>query len=234
MCKPYFESRDQYIMPYYQAYAAPYVESYIRPSYEQHVSPIVDTYVVPSLQHVRPYAQQLQNRVLDPASYIIHNLYTKQLEPRIIQVKDFADSEWDKIVKPHIDELVNKIYVQYQIYLEPHVTKTVVAVHPRFLRVQSIAVDRYYRQILPTYRLLAPRVQMVYARTRVIVLTTIYPYIRWAGTNAAVFINRRIWPTVRVLYGQNVEPQLSKIKERLSSYRDSKKLEAIVNAVDHA
>jgi hypothetical protein len=48
----------------------------------------------------------------------------------------------------------------------------------------------------------------------------------------AGFFERRIFPRIRLLYGENVEPQLVRIGERLGRYRDGRKLKAAVDDVD--
>ena len=61
---------------------------------------------------------------------------------------------------------------------------------------------------------------------------TAIPYSKWAWTTGVVFVDRIIWPKLRILYGENVEPQLVRIGERLGRYRDGKKLMAVVDGVD--
>ena len=63
-------------------------------------------------------------------------------------------------------------------------------------------------------------------------LNTAIPYTQWAWTTASVFLDRTVWPKVRILYGENVEPQLVRIGERLGRYRDGKKLKAVIDEVD--
>ena len=57
------------------------------------------------------------------------------------------------------------------------------------------------------------------------------PYAKRAWSSAVVFIDRTIWPQLRILYGENVEPQLVRIGERLGRYRDGKKLKAAMEGV---
>lgn len=226
MCKPYFEIREKvspHLTPYYDTYAAPYISTY--------VAPYVDTYVSPRIDQVRPYANLVQRKVYGPASRIVKNSYSNHAEHRIAHVKDYSDREWERSVKPHIDSLGQKIHAQYQLYLAPHVSRGAVSLRPYLLRAQASGVAVYHRGIVPTYDRLRPRLQGAYAQARAFAIHVAYPRVRWAVQNTTTFVTRRIWPTIRILYGQNIEPQLSKIRERLSSYRDSKKLEAVVDAI---
>jgi hypothetical protein len=61
---------------------------------------------------------------------------------------------------------------------------------------------------------------------------TAIPYSQWAWTTTTVFLDRTVWPKLRILYGENVEPQLVRIGERLGRYRDGKKLKAVIDKVD--
>ena len=63
------------------------------------------------------------------------------------------------------------------------------------------------------------------------VLDTGLPYTQWAWTSTAAFVNRTLWPRLTILYGENVEPQLVRISERLGRYRDGKKAKAVVESV---
>ncbi len=54
----------------------------------------------------------------------------------------------------------------------------------------------------------------------------------WGGTSVVAFFDRTLWPSMRILYGENVEPQLVRISERLGRYRDGKKVKAAADAVD--
>lgn len=226
MCKPYFEFREQlspYVTPYYDSYAAPYVNKY--------VTPYMETYVNPQVDKVRPYASSVQTKVYNPASSVVKRTFANHVEPRITQVKDYTDNEWDRTVKPHIDQLAEKVKTQYQQYLKPHVSLTDITLRPYLLQAQTIAMKTYHGAIVPGYTRLQPRAQMAYAQLRAVMLHIIIPRVQWALQSSTTFVTRRIWPTIRILYGQNIEPQLSKISERLTSYRDSKRLEAIIGAI---
>lgn len=49
-----------------------------------------------------------------------------------------------------------------------------------------------------------------------------------------VFLERNVFPKIKILYGENVEPQLIRIGERLGRYRDGKKVKAAVEEVNQS
>jgi hypothetical protein len=112
------------------------------------------------------------------------------------------------------------------------VEKTSNIVTPYYTFVRGTLVQRYHAYVLPAYTTSLPYIQSVYNRGYSITVNTGLPYARWAGQTIAVFFERRIFPQVRLLYGENVEPQLVRIGERLGRYRDGRKLKAAVDDVD--
>ena len=84
----------------------------------------------------------------------------------------------------------------------------------------------------PVYRKTAPIAQRLYRDGYDFTVTTAIPQAQYAGNILGVFWQRQIWPTVRVLYGENVEPQLNRITERLGRYKDGKKLEAEIKSLE--
>jgi hypothetical protein len=63
-------------------------------------------------------------------------------------------------------------------------------------------------------------------------LNTAIPYTKWAWTTGSVFLDRTVWPKIRILYGENVEPQLVRIGERLGRYRNGQKLLSVIEEAD--
>jgi hypothetical protein len=58
------------------------------------------------------------------------------------------------------------------------------------------------------------------------------PYAQWAWQTSWAFVERTLWPKMRILYGENVEPQLVRIGERLGRYRDGKNIQAAVDEAE--
>lgn len=176
--------------------------------------------------------ENFNTRVYRPVSAASINTYQKYGAPRIAQARSYSEKEWERAVKPMLDDTRDRAYQQYQTLLGPHVDRIHAIASPYLETAQRSTAAQYQNFILPAYQKTLPYVNNAYGQSRYYIVSYGIPYSRTAVGTTTAFITRRLWPPVRVLYGQNVEPQLSKIRERLASYRDSKKLEAAVDEMD--
>jgi hypothetical protein len=110
--------------------------------------------------------------------------------------------------------------------------KACKAAGPYFDIAKASALQTYYEHILPTYTTVQPYALQGYGLTSDFVSGTAIPYSKWAWTSAGIFLDQKVFPQIRILYGENVEPQLVRIGERLGRYRDGKKLKAAVDDID--
>ncbi|OBT82520.1 hypothetical protein VE02_08638 [Pseudogymnoascus sp. 03VT05] len=207
ICKPYFQVKATlapYATPYYNTYAAPYVDS------------------------ARPYYNVLDKNVITPAAF-----YGKKYgAPRVAQAQAIGKEQWEKQIQPQVAKLNKLAQEQYDKTLAPHVQKAAVAAGPYAKFAKENALQTYYASILPAYAAVEPYGQRAYEVGKTFTVNTGIPYAQWAWTSGMAFLDRTIWPKARVLYGENVEPQLIRIGERLGRYRDGKKLQSIVDEVD--
>lgn len=190
--------------PYYEAYAAPYIEK------------------------ARPYYNSIDEHIVTPAI----TLGKKYGGPRVAQAQEIVYTQWTQTVQPHLQTYKDKVEQQYAQTLAPHVNKATEAVGPYYGTVRDGALQTYHDTILPTYNLVKPHALTAYGLGSDFVVNTGIPYTKWAWASASVLIERKIWPRVRILYGENVEPQLIRIGERLGRYRDGKKLKAAIEDLD--
>lgn len=207
ICKPYLTARDAilpHIEPYYEEYAAPYVET------------------------VRPYYNSIDNHVFTP----ITTFGKKYGAPRVAQAQDIAYTQWTKTVQPHLLKFGDEAKQRYDHTLAPYVDKVVGAGEPYYGVAKHAALQSYHENILPAYNAVKPHAVYVYGLGSDFVVDTGIPYTKWAWAAGAVFIERKIWPRVRILYGENVEPQLIRIGERLGRYRDGKRLKASIDEME--
>ncbi|KAH7412995.1 hypothetical protein BKA64DRAFT_740737 [Cadophora sp. MPI-SDFR-AT-0126] len=207
ICKPYFQVRSviaPHLEPYYNTYAAPYVDA------------------------ARPYYATLDKRVISPATA----LGTKYGAPRVAQAQAFGQAQWEKNVQPQVQRYQAVLKEKYDQTVGPHVDKAVAATSPYYEIAKTSAQQTYYEQILPTYTAVHPYALQGYSLANDFAVNTALPYSKWAWTAGVVFLDRTVWPQIRILYGENVEPQLVRIGERLGRYRDGKKLKAVVEDID--
>lgn len=156
----------------------------------------------------------------------------KYAAPQIAQAQAFGQKQWEKSIQPQISKLNNAAQEQYRQNLAPHVSKALETVGPYYAIASQSALDTYYVSILPTYNAIKPHVQHAYHLSNEFAVNTGIPYAKWAWATGVIFLDRTVWPKIRILYGENVEPQLIRIGERLGRYRDGKRLQSAIEEMD--
>jgi len=207
VCKRYFQGRDlvtPYAKPYYDQYAAPYV------------------------QRAQPYVDRVNEQAYQPALAV----YKQHGAPRVAQALEQALVQWEKTIKPQLEVARQQVGQQYDATLAPHVRKAQDAVQPYYDSVKTSANDIWELEVGPVYRKTSPYAYKMYTQGQQFAVNTALPYGQYAGSAAWSFWARQIWPKMRVLYGENVEPQLFRITERLGRYKDEKKLQAEVKSME--
>lgn len=177
---------------------------------------------------MKPYYTVLDEKVITPVT-----VYGKRYgAPRVAQAQKYGRAQWDKSVQPQVTKINAAAQDQYAKTLAPHVDKVVTVAGPYYVFARDNAVQTYHTSILPTYNALQPHVKKAYKATNAFAIDIGIPYTKWAWTSSLIFLDRTVLPKLRILYGENVEPQLVRIGERLGRYRDGKRLQAAVDAVD--
>ena len=176
----------------------------------------------------RPYYDTLDKKILAPATAF----GIKYGGPRVAQAQIFGQAQWDKNLQPIVAQYQALAKDKYDQTLAPHVDQATKVVAPYLDIAKTNALQTYYGHILPTYQTVQPYAIQGYGLASNFVVTTAVPYSQWAWTTGGIFLERTVFPKVRILYGENVEPQLVRIGERLGRYRDGKKLIAAVESVD--
>jgi hypothetical protein len=207
VCQPYLNARTlltPHLEPYYDTYAAPYVEA------------------------ARPYYETLDKNVITPAT-----VYGKKYgAPRVAQAQAYGQAQWEKNINPQVSKLNAQVKKQYDASLAPHVDKVITAAAPYYQVARDNALQTYYASILPTYNAVQPHVRNAYGVAHRFTVDTGIPSAKWAWATGVIFLDRTLLPKLRILYGENVEPQLTRIGERLGRYRDGKRLRAAVDDID--
>lgn len=152
--------------------------------------------------------------------------------PRVQQAQAYGQAQWQKNVQPQVFKYQELAKGKYGQTLGPHVNKAIASTTPYYSMVKDTAFQTYYGHILPTYSVVQPYAAQGYGLASDFAVGTALPYTKWAWSTGTVFLDRTVWPKLRILYGENVEPQLVRIGERLGRYRDGKKLKAVIDEVD--
>jgi hypothetical protein len=152
----------------------------------------------------------------------------------VAQAQAFGQTQWEKTLQPQVLKYQGIAKEKYDQLLGPHVDKAVAAASPYYDIAKTNALQTYYEHILPIYNTVQPYTVQGYGVLNDFAINTAIPYSRWAWTTGRIFLERIVWPKLRIIYGENVEPQLVRIGERLGRYRDGKKLKAVVDEVDRS
>jgi len=207
VCKPYLNARS---------YVAPYVQPYY------------DSYAAPHLEKARPYVEKFNDRLYAPTVNYGKQSYDAYGAPRVDQAREFSQQQWEKFVKPQIDAAQSQFQRQYDSNLAPHVSKASAAAVPYFTASRNNVLEVYDKHLFPVYQSSRPYAEGAYTAA----VDTGLPYAQSIWSSTVVFFDRILWPKVRILYGENVEPQLVRIGERLGRYRDGKKLSSAMDDYD--
>jgi len=209
VCTPYLQARS---------YATPYLDPYYQ------------TYLAPHVEKVKPYADRFERQIYTPAATFTKDKYAAYGAHRVEQAKNQAVAGWDKAVRPHLQTAQDKVQDQYDAYLGPHVQKASDAAAPYYSQTRDGLNTVYHSSVLPTYKASLPYLRKARVQGHYLVADIIFPNVHAAKDFTWSFLVRSVWPQLRVLYGDNVEPQLVRISERLGRYRDQQKMESAADA----
>ena len=205
ICGPYLTARayvSPYLGPYYNTYAAPYVDS------------------------TRPYLDTLNSRVLSPSLKYGNRTYQKYGAPRVEEARVYSVEQWERTLRPQLDLAQKQARERYDSSLAPRVEKASAMFRPYYTSARGTLTDVYYSYTLPTYKTSRLYAEKAYLTAYELLAETGLPYAQAAWGSTVIFVDRTLWPKLRILYGKNVEPQLVRIGERLGRYRDGKKLKS--------
>lgn len=188
--------------PYFQAKAA--VAPYTLPYYEQFVAPYVD--------FARPYYQVVNSNVLTPV-----RVYGG---PWVEKGQEQAWAQWEKHGQPQVAQLRALSQKQYEETIAPHLERVGEVFGPYYEVGRTNSLQLYNDVLLPTYDLVQPYAHQGYNAASNFTTGTALPAAQWVWARINAFLNRAVWPQIRMVYVENVEPQLVRIGERLERYKN--------------
>ncbi|KAH8696034.1 hypothetical protein BGW36DRAFT_320838 [Talaromyces proteolyticus] len=208
VCKPYLIARtyvEPHVEPYYQAYAAPYVDL------------------------ARPYAQTFNERVYTPVSKVAIDGYRSYGAPALARAGDYVQQQWEAVVVPQLKSAQTKANSFYKNSVDPHVQKAILVVTPYSNALTNTAAQLQEEYLLPIYTRSKPYLGHISSSGQEFFVGTAVPLAHRSWSSLTVFVRGNLLPTITGLYSENVEPQLVKIGERLASYREGRKLRTVVD-----
>lgn len=196
------------------------------------MKPYYDAYAASSVERARPYAEDFYERVYAPSFSFSKETYETYGAPRVDEATKYTQDQWVRILKPQIEAAQTECRKRYDSTLAPQVSKVSAATLPYFQASQERVLVIYNTQLLPAFTASRPYVKQVYALGHKVAIENGLPYIQSGWAYTTIFVKLTLWPQVRILYGENVEPQLLRISERLGRYRDGNRLKAVVEDID--
>ena len=173
----------------------------------------------------------MNEQVIRPASDFVESSYNTYGRPRAIRAQKLSQERWERSIKPQLGAAKAWAEDNYKISVAPYTTKLRGVIQPCYQIAIHSLKGIYEVKVLPTYRLASPYLEQTYYHGRKFALETALPFADWVGNRTIVYISRIIWPRVQILYGENIEPQLFRIGQRLGRYRDSKKVEQVAENI---
>jgi hypothetical protein len=202
--------------------------SYLQP----HLEPYYNTYAAPYVEKARPYAEQLNQRVISPASQIAINNYQTHAAPRIEYTKAYAQQQWEKTILPQVHTAQKKAHDMYGASIAPHIEKASLVVEPHYGAARDHAINIHRKHVMPAFEKAKPHLYTAYGVSQTFLLDTGIPYVNWVWSSLVIFVDGTLWPQMRALYGDNVKPQLVMISERIAKYQEGRKLKASMEKVE--
>ncbi|KAM4057328.1 transcription factor hoxa13 [Hirsutella rhossiliensis] len=198
ICEHYFRAKDAvspHLQPYYDQYAAPYVNV------------------------ARPYYDAVNTRVLTPTrAYAVH-----YGAPWVQRGQDYAWSQWQLNGQPRLARMQTVVKDKYDQSVAPHLAKVGETVEPYYQIARTNSLQLFYEHLLPGYELVRPYAARSYHVASDFAVNTALPITHWAWDRSNVFLETTVWPQLRLVYVENVEPQLVRIGERLGRYKNKAK-----------
>ncbi|KAI1434888.1 hypothetical protein GGR50DRAFT_361682 [Xylaria sp. CBS 124048] len=194
ICKPYFHIKHAvapHVAPYYDAYAAPYVEL------------------------ARPYYAAFDSKVVAPGRVQV----VKYAGPRLAQVQGYGRAQWEKNVQPQILKYQALAKAEYDRAISPYVDQAATTLAPYYDIARTKALQTYHEFLVPTYTFVQPYATQGYDTAYRFTKHAVIPSTIWLWNRTYAFIDSAVWPHVRDVYILKVEPQLIRIGERLGRYK---------------
>ncbi|KAI1422052.1 hypothetical protein F5Y12DRAFT_658299 [Xylaria sp. FL1777] len=196
---------------------------YTKHAVAPHVSPYYDAYAAPYVDLARPYYDTLDRKVIAPGRVYA----VKYGGPRVAQFQAFGHAQWEKSVQPQILKYQALAKAQYDDTISPYVDKAAIAIAPYYNIARTNALQTYHEIIVPTYTFVYPYASQSYDVVYDLTRNTVIPSTVWAWNKTYAFLDSAVWPHLRDVYVLKVEPQLIRIGERLGRYNEKKSKPAV-------
>lgn len=135
----------------------------------------------------------------------------------------YGQAQWEKNIQPQLSVYQKLAQDKYDQTVAPHVAKASTTVGPYYDIARTSALQTYHDVLFPSYQFVQPYAAQGYAVASQFTTETAVPSAYWAWNKTYSFLDATVWPQFRVLYIENVEPQLARIGQRLGRYKNKTK-----------
>lgn len=182
----------------------------LKTTLKPHVQPYYDSYLAPHVDQYSPYAIKANSDYIQPVYQNLVKTYNQYGQPYVIEGKKYAEVEYDRFLKPHMDNAQVKGNVLYKDYLGPHVetaNEIWVSSKPKVVAAQHKGEEVWTRTLKPAYNVASPYIVKVYEQAKYVIMVIVAPVVRDGGEKAVGW-GKGLWSDV-------VQPQVGRIGERL-------------------
>lgn len=135
--------------------------------------------------------------------------------------------QWELNGQPRLAQAQAAAAAHHNKYLAPHLDHAGQILGPYYNTVREGAESATEKYGVPAYEFAKPFAIKGYDASYQIAVTTVVPAANWAWIKSNTFLDTAVWPQLRVVYVENVEPQLVRIGERLGRYRSKARLRVL-------
>ncbi|KAK3341052.1 hypothetical protein B0H65DRAFT_474421 [Neurospora tetraspora] len=177
-----------------------------------HVEPYYTAYAAP---YVNRYYHVVDQKAIAPA--------LAYAQPRIQKAQAYTKTHWQKTLQPQLVKYQKLAKTRYEQSVGPHVKQLSTAAGPYYEIARTNALQTYHDVVVPSYHFVEPYAHKGYKAASAFAASTVLPSTRWAWNKTNLFLDGTVMPHLRVIYSENVEPQLLKIGQRLGRHTTSNK-----------
>lgn len=199
---------------------------------EPFVGPYYDTYASPYVEKAKPYVDTANTRLIRPATVLAVDKYQAYAAPQLARVQGYAQSQWEKRGLPQLQKAQETVQQVYDENLAASVQKASEAAAPLYESARDNALHAHEKHIIPAIAYSQPHLQKGYYAAQKLILETGIPFVHHAWTNLVIFFDGTLWPFVKKIYNDNVQPQLVMIGERIAKYQEGRKLKSAIDNLD--
>ena len=149
-------------------------------------------------------------RYIIPLCKSASSSYERFAAPHVARGQEYASRQYNRSVKPRVDEARKKARVYYDAHLSPHVATAnefYAAAQPYLTKIRKTAEWFCKDFLVPAFRQILPYVIATYEQLRHIIVTIIAPLVK-ANGEKAIGWGIGLWSEV-------VRPQVGRLGKRL-------------------